>query len=73
MKCFCPDKKVLVIRPREEFGDFVVEIRLGNLSTAQMRVDAIQESFGPMDNFWVRKYREGVAEDRFYSASSLEY
>ena len=71
-RCLNSTKRVLVIKPQANSEDFIAEVHLDGTTLLQMQVDAVDMRLGFSDNFWVRKYKEAVAERRLYSALSLE-
>ena len=72
MRCLNPTKRVLVIEPQANSENFIAEVHLDGTTLLQMQVDAVDMRLGFSDNFWVRKYKEAVAEHRLHSVSSLE-
>jgi hypothetical protein len=50
------NEKVLVIHPRDDSEDFTIEIRQNGKCLFQDRVDVLNLSLLPGENFWVREY-----------------
>ena len=70
----CKDgEKVLVIRPREECGDFIAEVyQRGELLLSE-QVDAIGMKLPSGDNPWVREYRGANGHPRLEDEHSLHW
>ena len=75
MACFnTKGKRVLVIWLHESSESFWAEVQIeGKLQKVVGEMDVVNMRVAPGNNFWVEKYRDAVAEDRFLSAPSLEY